>query len=232
MGQIIVEMKGADPWANVDLGADEAELVATLAKVAEDHEVVQPEAYRAEREAEAKSLMERLGEMRDYQRTQAVRAFEERYGPFGRDEISRLEWEIQRLAAEEEAERLLARLPQLSPSERIAEVEEYGRSYHDWSWEFHRLHRRLAQVDPKTAEAVPPRFASASALPGFEPEVLMIALPAVTGALANRVVGLAIDWLRKRAKRADSAQTVKLYGPDGKVIDEIRVSPTGSVRKA
>jgi len=232
MGQIIVEMKGADPWANVDLGADEAELVATLAKVAEDHEVVQPEAYRAEREAEARSLMERLGEMRDYQRTQAVRAFEERYGPFGRDEISRLEWEIQRLAAEEEAERLLARLPQLSPSERIAEVEEYVRSYHDWSWEFHRLHRRLAQVDPKTAEAVPPRFASPSALPGFEPEVLMIALPAVTGALANRVVGLAIDWLRKRAKRADSAQTVKFYGPDGKVIDEIRVSPTGSVRKA
>jgi hypothetical protein len=224
MARIVVEMSG-EPWAT--FGDEEAELVGALAEVAHEHEVFRAEAFRAAREAEAGSLSERLPAMPPADREQAVARFEARHGPFGHDAF-RLRVQVKRLEAESAASALLARLPQLSPAERVAAVEEYGRQYSRLSDEFQRLHQRLAEVDPATAEAVPPEIVAPF---GYFDEVLTIAIPAISGALANRVLDVAIEWVRQRATRTQSAQTVRLYGPEGEVIREVHVSSTGSTHE-
>jgi hypothetical protein len=61
------------------------------------------------------------------------------------------------------------------------------------------------------------------------PEVLVIAIPAIVGPLAQRIVDQAIDWVIRRARSMRTRHTVKIYGPDGKAIGTVIVSPTGSV---
>jgi hypothetical protein len=216
MGRIVVEMYEA---ASRD---EELELVEALAEVANEHEIFRAEAFRAEREADAKGLSARLPTMRSAERMQAIAQFEARHGPFGND-ARRLRAEAERFEAESAADALLARLPELSPSERVAAVEDYGRQYSRISDEFRRLHQRLAEVDPPTAEAVPPVDISAF---GFFYDVLMIAIPAISGALADRVLAVAIEWVRHRATRTPSGTIVRVYGPAGEVLREVEFAPT------
>jgi hypothetical protein len=187
-----------------------------------DGAVMSADAFREEREAAAKALRGRLGALSPEQREQAVSGFRARYGPFGNDAF-RLEGELHRLAAEEASDRLLAELSSLSPSERIAAVEEFGRRFWRGSPAFQRLHRRLEEVDPVTADAVPEQHVWPSA--GVSPDVLSIAIPAISGAFAGRIVDLAIDWARRRVARRSSGQVVRIYGPDGDVVREVSVPP-------
>jgi len=217
MGRVVVELR-SEPWPNA-----EADLVKALVEAAPEHEVFPGEALRVEREAEAESLRERLPTMSHAERQQAVTQFAARHGPFGGD-ASRLHVEVERLQAESAAHALLGSLPQLSAAGRIAAVEEYGRQYGRFSDHFERLHRNLVVVDPATAEAVPSEVVAAP-IGEFE-QVVTIAIPAITGTLANRVVDAAIDWVRRRASRSYQPRAVRIYGPDGEVIREVQITWT------
>jgi hypothetical protein len=215
MDTIVVELRGGSVGR-----AEEEELIVELSALVGVGVVTSADALRAEREAAATAVRGRLDALSPKQREEAVGTFRARYGPFGNDAF-RLEGEVHRLAAEEAADELLAELSTLSPSERIAAVEEFGRRFWRGSPAFQRLHRTLEEVDPVTADAVPTQHVAPSI--GVSPDVLSVAIPAFSGAVAGRIVDLAIDWARRRVGRTRSGQVVRIYGPHGDVVREIAV---------
>jgi hypothetical protein len=131
---------------------------------------------------------------------------------------------------------LLAEVMALKPRKRVAAVRKYASRYGTRSAVYVRFYERLVDVDPATADAVRPAdieritrsgAAAAMVLPTLPSEmlaeVISITLPAVSGVLADRVVGVTVDWLRRRASRRAREHTVRVYGPNGETISEVRV---------
>jgi hypothetical protein len=224
VGRVVVEMSGVE-WPG-SAAEEELELVSELSATLAEHDVIRSEALRAAREAEAEALRRRLPELTPAERSQAIDEFEARHPVFG-DDRYRLRWQAQELEAQEEAEALLARMPELSRSERISELEAYGDRFWRGSDEFAALHRKIADFDPDTAEAVPPQPIHAS--PAVPPELLTVAISALTGTVAKQAIDLVIDWVRRRAVRSQRYQQVKIYGADGTVIRSVGVEGDGSI---
>jgi hypothetical protein len=224
VGRVVVEMSGVEwPGSAAD---EEMELVSALSEALGEHDVIRAEALRADREAEAEALSRRLPEMAPDARAKAVEEFEVRHPIFGEDRF-RLRWRARELDAQEEADALLESMPRLSPSERIAAAEAYGQRFWRGSDEFEALHRRIREIDPETAEAVPPERVHASPAP--PPELLTVAISALTGSVAKQAIDLVIEWARRRASREQRHQTVEVYGPDGNVLRSVGVERDGSV---
>jgi hypothetical protein len=121
VGRILVSVIGAHSGAESEAG-----LVAALAEVAGEHDVIRAS---AERESEAASLRERLATMPLCTRAAAVEEFARRYGSSGRDDARRLRRYVGRLEAEEAADVLLVSFPELTLEERLARINEYAIRY-------------------------------------------------------------------------------------------------------
>jgi hypothetical protein len=89
----------------------------------------------------------------------------------------------------------------------------------------------LQAFDELAAELRPIGF-EATHTPGWEErgrfgiwEILLRVLDPVDDAAAAALVGAVVGWVKARRRQGATAGMVKVYGPDGKLLKEVRVDP-------
>ena len=224
MERVIVELNVQSSSGIAEQEEEEQQLVAALSRRLRHQEVLRARDLCDQRQGVARRLSELLPSLSESDRANAIMVFGQLFGPFGLDADSLNELHKE-LTAKEDAQALLTRLPGLPLHERVHALDGYAERYSRNSQAFKALHAKVAASDPATAAAVRVGGPSRLASPVL-PDLLQIAIPAVSGAVATHVVDVALESLRRRAKRTQSRQTLMLYGPDARVIKEIVVSPS------
>jgi hypothetical protein len=124
---------------------------------------------------------------------------------------------------------LMARLPNMTPAERVDAVAAFAAEHGQFGNDLWRLEGELEWLEDE--EAGRPHEATGR-VEGDIGEIVRIAIPTVTGPLATRLINMTIDWARERAKRTRTPETVEVYGPNGEQLRKVEVSTTGDVSEA